>query len=46
MAIPKFEEIPTPTDAQAEQFMAEQQFYRDVEWLTKHGLSRLDLFAR
>jgi hypothetical protein len=45
MAIPKFDEIPQLTDAQAKQFLAEQQHQRDVEWDRKHGVNPMELFG-
>ena len=45
MAIPKFDEIQPPTDAQAKQFLAEQQHQRDVEWDKKHGRNPMELFG-
>jgi hypothetical protein len=45
MAIPKFDEIEPPTDAQAAQFLAEQQHARDVEWDKKHGVNPMELFG-
>jgi hypothetical protein len=45
MAIPQFDEIPQPTDAQAKQFLAEQQHARDVEWDRKHGVNPMELFG-
>ena len=45
MQIPKFDEIEPPTDAQAAQFLAEQQHARDVEWERKHGRNPMELFG-
>jgi hypothetical protein len=33
------------TDAQAMQFLAEQQHARDVEWDKKHGRNPMELFG-
>jgi hypothetical protein len=33
------------TDAQAKQFLAEQQHQRDVEWERKHGRNPMELFG-
>lgn len=44
--VPAFEDIQPLTDAQAAQFMAEQQFIRQVEWAVKNQqIPRGDLFA-
>lgn len=45
--IPSFDEIVNrpPTDAQAKQFLAEQQHQRDVEWDRKHGKNPMELFG-
>ena len=45
MAIPKFEEIEALTDAQAKQFLAEQQHQRNLEWDKKHGKNPMELFG-
>ena len=45
MAIPKFDEIQAPTDAQAKQFLAEQQHQRNLEWDKKHGKNPMELFG-
>ena len=45
MAIPKFEEIQPLTDAQAAQFLAEQQHQRNLEWDKKHGKNPMELFG-
>jgi hypothetical protein len=45
--IPSYSEIVNRdiTDAQAKQFMAEQQHQRDVEWRKKHGVNLMELFG-
>lgn len=45
--IPSFDEIVNrpPTDAQAKQFLAEQQHQRNLEWDKKHGKNPMELFG-
>lgn len=45
MQIPEFDEIQPLTDAQARQFLAEQQHQRDLEWDRKHGRNPMELFG-
>ena len=44
--VPAFDDIRPLSDAEADQFMAEQEFMRQVEWTVKHQqIPRGDLFA-
>lgn len=45
--IPSFDEIVNRpvTDAQATQFLAEQQHQRNLEWERKHGKNPMELFG-
>lgn len=47
MAIPTFDEIVSQSisEAQAAQFLAEQQHQRNVEWERKHGKNPMELFG-
>ncbi len=47
MATPTFDEILSQSisEAQAAQFLAEQQHARDVEWRKKHGQNPMELFG-
>lgn len=40
-----FDTLTPPTPAEAEQFLAEQAWMRQVEWDAKHKIPRGDLFA-